>query len=55
MIDQLRRSARMTGVRGVALAKVPYEKWVKWYAPLFGIFLGLVIQGRRMATDVEPR
>ncbi|MCX7023668.1 MAG: C4-dicarboxylate ABC transporter permease [Spirochaetes bacterium] len=24
---------------GVALAKVPYEKWVKWYAPLFGIFL----------------
>ena len=23
----------------VALAKVPYEKWVKWYAPLFGIFL----------------
>ncbi len=25
---------------GVALAKVPYEKWVKWYAPLFGIFLG---------------
>lgn len=26
---------------GVALAKVPYEKWVKWYAPLFGIFLGL--------------
>jgi len=26
---------------GVALAKVPYEKWVKWYAPLFGIFLVL--------------
>jgi len=26
---------------GVALAKVPYEKWVKWYAPLFGIFLAL--------------
>jgi uncharacterized ion transporter superfamily protein YfcC len=24
---------------GVALARVPYEKWVKWYAPLFGIFL----------------
>ncbi len=24
---------------GVALAKIPYEKWVKWYAPLFGIFL----------------
>jgi len=24
---------------GVALAKLPYEKWVKWYAPLFGIFL----------------
>jgi len=26
---------------GVALAKVPYEKWVKWYAPLFGIFLAM--------------
>ncbi len=26
---------------GVALAKVPYEKWVKWYTPLFCIFLGL--------------
>ncbi len=26
---------------GVALAKVPYEKWVKWYAPLFGIFLAV--------------
>ncbi len=24
---------------GVALAKVPYEKWVKWYWPLFLIFL----------------
>ncbi len=29
---------------GVALAKVPYEKWVKWYWPLFVIFfvLGIV-------------
>jgi len=25
---------------GVALAKVPYEKWVKWYWPLFLIYLG---------------
>lgn len=24
---------------GLALGKVPYEKWVKWYAPLFGILL----------------
>jgi len=26
---------------GVALAKVPYEKWVKWYWPLFWIFCAL--------------
>ena len=26
---------------GLALAKVPYEKWVKWYWPLFLIFLVL--------------
>lgn len=26
---------------GVALAKVPYEKWVKWYAPLFGLFMAM--------------
>ncbi len=24
---------------GLALAKVPFEKWFKWYLPLFGIFL----------------
>ena len=24
---------------GLALAKVPFEKWFKWYMPLFGIFL----------------
>lgn len=24
---------------GVALAKIPYEKWVRWYTPLFVIFL----------------
>jgi uncharacterized ion transporter superfamily protein YfcC len=26
---------------GLALAKVPYEKWVRWYWPLFLIFLVL--------------
>ena len=26
---------------GLALAKVPYEKWVKWYWPLFLIMLGV--------------
>lgn len=26
---------------GLALAKVPFEKWVKWYWPLFLIFIGV--------------
>jgi uncharacterized ion transporter superfamily protein YfcC len=26
---------------GLALAKVPYEKWVRWYWPLFLIFVVL--------------
>jgi len=41
---------------GVALAKVPYEKWVKWYAPLFGIFLvvGAIFVVIAQATAFGP-
>lgn len=41
---------------GVALAKVPYEKWVKWYWPLFWIFfvLGIIFVIIAQFTNYGP-
>jgi uncharacterized ion transporter superfamily protein YfcC len=41
---------------GVALAKVPYEKWVKWYWPLFVIFFvpGIIFVIIAQFTNYDP-